>query len=201
MDINRSDSKKGLGCDYCGRKEVARKLGKNEKEAIEVMMLSNLQPLVPYRNALTKWKCKCLKCGNIVYPKYGTIQQGNGGCSTCADKGISLTEPSYLYVMQHDEMGALKIGIGNQSSKPDRISQHTRLGWKLLKKYEFSTGQKAEILETKILKWIRKDLKLGPYLSKDTMKNGHTETTDLDEIDLPSLYRKIDETIEKGLRN
>jgi len=200
LDINRSDSKKSLGCDYCGRKEVARKLGKVQNEAIEVMMLSNLQPLVPYKNAMTKWKCKCLKCGNTVYPKYGQIQQGHGGCSTCADKGISLTEPSYLYAMKHDEMGALKIGIGNQSSKPDRISQHTRSGWKLLKKYDFRTGQKAEILETKILKWIRKDLKLGAYLSKDIMKNGHTETTDLNEIDLPTLYRKIDEIIEKGLR-
>ena len=27
-----------------------------------------------------------------------------------------------------------------------------------------------------------------------------TETTDLNEIDLPTLYRKIDEIIQKGLR-
>lgn len=202
IDINRSDSKKGLGCNYCGRKEVARKLGKDEKEAIAVMMLSNLQPLVPYKNAITKWKCKCLKCGTIVFPKYGTIQNRGGGCSTCAVIGITLTEPAYFYVIKHDQLGALKVGIGNLSSNPDRIKSYKKVGWVLLRKYDFPTGLKAARLETKVLRWIRKDLALNSYLTKEIMspRGGHTETADLNEIDLSILYQKIEEFIGKGLR-
>jgi hypothetical protein len=97
-------------------------------------------------------------------------------------------------------MGALKVGIGNPSSIPDRIKSYLKKDWILLKRYDFSTGVKAELLETKILKWIRKDLGLKPYLSKDVLKNGHTETADLNEIDLLVLYELIEKHIRKGLR-
>ena len=74
-----------------------------------------------------------------------------------------------------------------------------RKDWILLRKYDFLTGKKAEILETKALKYIRQDLGLKPYLSKKILKNGHTETADLNEIDLSVLYQKIDHFIKKGL--
>ena len=50
----------------------------------EAMMLKvGLKPLEPYKSALTKWKCLCLNCENIVHPKLNGIQQGRGGCITC----------------------------------------------------------------------------------------------------------------------
>ena len=55
-------------------------------------------------------------------------------------------------------------------------------------------------VETIILKWIRKDLNLQPHLSGDLMKQfGHTETVDLEEINILALIQKIEETI-KGLQ-
>ena len=55
-----------------------------------------------------------------------------------------------------------------------------------------------DLLEKKILKWIRKDLKLPVHLSKEFMVSGHTETVDLNEINLPMLFRKVEE-FKKGL--
>ena len=52
----------------------------------EVMLQAGLEPLEPYRNALAKWKCRCLGCEEIVYPRYNQIQQGNGGCNKCGTK-------------------------------------------------------------------------------------------------------------------
>ena len=47
------------------------------------MLKAGLKPLEPYTNTLTKWKCKCLICGNIVSPSYKQIASGIGGCNNC----------------------------------------------------------------------------------------------------------------------
>jgi hypothetical protein len=200
-DVKRPDNKKTLGCSHCAYIENAKNSRLSEEKVVKIMLDANLRPLVPYKNGNTRWKCECLKCGNIVHPRFGTIQQRKGGgCSTCAIRGITLTEPAYFYVIKHDQMGALKVGIGNPSSVPDRIKSYLKKDWILLRKYDFPTGIKAERLETKVLKWIRKDLGLQPYLSRQVLRNGHTETADLSEIDLSNLYEKIDNLITKGLR-
>lgn len=52
---------------------------------IEATMLKNrLKPLEPYKSAKTRWKCECLKCGDLVFPQYNSLQQGQGGCKKCA---------------------------------------------------------------------------------------------------------------------
>ena len=55
----------------------------NSKVAERIMLKAGFKPLEPYKAALTKWKCECLKCKTIVYPKYNSIQQGKGGCRSC----------------------------------------------------------------------------------------------------------------------
>ena len=55
-------------------------------------------------------------------------------------------------------------------------------------------------VETIILNWIRNDLNLPKHLLGDVMKQfGHTETVDLEEINIPNLMREIEKTI-KGLQ-
>jgi recombinational DNA repair protein (RecF pathway) len=53
-------------------------------EVLNVMRNANLEPLEPYKTSQTKWKCKCLKCDEIVFPRYTTIAQGGGGCMNCS---------------------------------------------------------------------------------------------------------------------
>jgi hypothetical protein len=52
--------------------------------AESVMLKAGLKPLEPYKNARAKWKCECLKCNNIVHPRYHHIKRGKGGCIYCA---------------------------------------------------------------------------------------------------------------------
>ena len=43
------------------------------KKAEAVMLGAGLQPLEPYVNALAKWKCIHIDCGEIVFVKYNSI--------------------------------------------------------------------------------------------------------------------------------
>lgn len=67
-------------------------------EAVKLMRESNLEPLEPYTSAKAEWKCRCLGCGEIVFPLYNSIQQGQGGCKNC---GFQKTADS-LRISQED---------------------------------------------------------------------------------------------------
>jgi hypothetical protein len=192
------------GCRPCWlerqKKEGLKRFPKQNKKALSIAKKAKLEPLEPYKNARTNWKCKCLKCGEIVFPTYHNLEQGNGGCINCQEYSFQPLLPSYLYVITHKQMGSLKIGVGNAGNKHDRVKTHKRHGWELVKQFNFDKGKDAMSVETIILKWIRKDLNLQPHLSGDLMKQfGHTETVDLEEINILALIQKIEETI-KGLQ-
>ena len=68
----------GRGCAFCGGTAPI-----DPNDAEKLMRSAGLEPLEPYKSALTKWRCRCLQCGAEVYPKYNSIQQGRGGCVTC----------------------------------------------------------------------------------------------------------------------
>ena len=68
---------RGYRCGHCsGRANPAKK-------AEEVVRKMGHTPLEPYKNALKPWKMKCGGCGNTIFPKYNSIQQGKWGCGYC----------------------------------------------------------------------------------------------------------------------
>ena len=76
------------GCVYCSGKKV------DPEDAVKMMLEAQLNPLTPYERHDSKWKCKCLACGRIVYPRYDSIKSGQGGCIYCAGRGINMHVPS-----------------------------------------------------------------------------------------------------------
>ncbi len=74
--------KMNKGCKECSRiKSLV-----SQKKIIEVMKKRKLKPLEPYVNNKAKWKCKCLRCGKIVYPSYSSIsnpKKNSTGCFNC----------------------------------------------------------------------------------------------------------------------
>jgi hypothetical protein len=58
-------------------------------KAEKLMLKAKLKPLEPYKASSAKWKCKCMQCGEIVYPKYSLIKSGQGGCRPCGYKKVS----------------------------------------------------------------------------------------------------------------
>lgn len=191
------------GCRHCGYLIMAEKNRTPESEAVAIMILAQLKPLEPYTRDGNKWKCECLKCGQIVYPMLTNIKQKNGGCMYCAMKGIDFNKPAYLYLLTHSEFGSLKVGVGNsqEGKKNDRIKKLQKYGWEVHKRWDFETGAEAYGYEQIVLSHLRKDLGLPVYMTLDLMKKtgGHTETVDADSISLLQLERIISRVI-KGLQ-
>ena len=65
------------GCAWCSRRKV------KPENAILVMREAGLEPLEPYPGSGPQWKSRCTNCNVIVFPRYGNIRQGNGGCKKC----------------------------------------------------------------------------------------------------------------------
>ena len=81
--IYNSIQQGGGGCRSCANTYSGLKRRMPEEDAIKFMVKRGLKPLEPFTNTNIRWKCKCLKCGDIVYPTYSSIKQGRGGCIYC----------------------------------------------------------------------------------------------------------------------
>ena len=193
------------GCRHCGYIVAAEKNKMPESEAVAIMIQAKLKPLEPYVGNGQKWKSECLKCGHIVYPTLSNIVQKNGGCMYCAMKGIDFNKPAYLYLLTHQEFGALKVGVGNSQAgkKNDRIKRLQKFGWEVHKRWDFETGAEAFSSEQSVLNHLRKNLGLPVYLTLELMKDtgGHTETIDADSISLLELEKIIKKVIRGHRKN
>jgi hypothetical protein len=55
------------------------------KEAVRIMNDAGAIPLEPYTGSQVKWKCKCKKCKEIIYPRLAPVKyRGIGPCQKCA---------------------------------------------------------------------------------------------------------------------
>lgn len=68
----------------------------NPEEARALMLGAGLEPLVPFVDSKTKWKCKCIKCGREAFPTYSKVKAGYKGCLYCSGKKVDLREISKL---------------------------------------------------------------------------------------------------------
>lgn len=70
--------RRGHGCGWCAQQfpDLDKILSKMKQKLLE--------PLEPYPGGKINWKCRCLTCQRIVYPRYNNVDQGWGGCGICA---------------------------------------------------------------------------------------------------------------------
>ena len=174
------------GCKYCSGNYL------NPEQIYTIMLDAQLEPLEPYTNAQKPWKCRCLKCGRTVKPRFGGISAGIGGCKYCGPHGLDFNKPAFIYLITNRELNAHKIGVSGLEVHTDRLKAHTKFGWTLYKRLDVGTGEFAYLIEQGILKWIRKELGLPTYLVKEQMpQGGFTETVDASEIDLSTIWEKV----------
>jgi len=83
----------GSGCPQCAAVNAGLNLRLSEETAIARLSEYDLEPLEPYLKSDVKWKCRCVSCGDVVYPKLKNLQRGDGGCYKCGMKraGVSNT--------------------------------------------------------------------------------------------------------------
>lgn len=194
-----SDAKKGLGCKRCSNLIANQRLRISEKTAIKLMLRAQLKPLVSYRTSGARWKCQCLKCEKVVYPSYNSIQQGQGGCKSCADSGFNPNLPSYLYLITNSKLKSHKIGIANKNTSQDRLKKFVKQGWKVVNVWDFKHGVKAYRIEKRVLGIVRKDLRIQIHIKKTQMPKteGYTETIDSNFISIKALNNIILNEMDK----
>lgn len=109
--------KKKPACGYCSKVRV------DVSEVIEKMLKNGYEPLEPYVNSMTPWKCKCLKCGQIGYPRWSQIQWYDSKCQYCI--GNKITDKQAITVMK--KAGYLPL-VPYVSSKSKWKSKHLKCG-------------------------------------------------------------------------
>lgn len=85
-----------ISCPICRYKKAAHTMKLSEEKARAMMIKAGYEPIEPYVNALTKWKCKHIACGETVHPLLNQIQRGGGGCKACGSIATGLAKRNSL---------------------------------------------------------------------------------------------------------
>jgi len=179
------------GCAYCAGKLV------HPEEALALMIKAGFKPLIEYPGSQVGWPSIHNNCGREVAPQYSSIRVG-GSCKYCSDSTFNYSEPAILYLITHEEFRSHKVGIAG--AEKSRLEQHRREGWLLYRSMAFDTGDQAYKTEQEILGWFLNELGLFPFLVKEQMpQGGWTETVDATEIDLPTIWSKIEQLAKVGI--
>ncbi len=107
-----SSVKQGGGCKFCARKKVGLKNRTNEMEAVKIMRAAGLKPLESFVNSGTPWKCRCMKCKNVVTPRLSMVRSKKSGCAYCA--GVRVDEEEALKVLKKNKLKPLEPYKGNK---------------------------------------------------------------------------------------
>jgi hypothetical protein len=178
------------GCVYCSNHKVDPADVQIAFESLGFVMLEE------YVNARKPIKAECQSCSRVSPKRYDDIRVGKG-CKYCQDSAIDLSAKTYFYLIKHEELNAVKVGIGNLNRKQDRLREHKRHGWAILYRYDFEYGEDAYNIEQQILKWVKKEKNLPNNLSKkDLPQGGWTEAFSADEITIFELKLKFEDLLK-----
>lgn len=134
-------------------------------------------------NRLKFW-WKCTVCSESWSASLSNRTHRNSGCPQCSPGGFDMTKPGILYFIGNDRLGARKIGITNLSSKQNRTRAFEAMGWRVIKDWKNSRGDLILNVETHILRKIRLDYQLPPFLGPAEMGKlgGWSETFAADAV-------------------
>lgn len=169
---------KGHGCPFCSNQAVQP--GENDLATTHPELAAEWHPQRNSRTAAeftagsgfrAVWYC------SQAHEWEATIatRLRGSGCPECADSGFSQTEPSIVYLMEHQSGLALKVGIANVGT--NRLAQLERDGWMQLDLYPVAEGWMARFVEGRVLRELRGARNLKPAFGPEDLKYaGWTET-------------------------
>lgn len=182
----------GKGCKACGIMRRAAPLRLDASEALSRAQAVGLEPQEPYPGrASERWHCTCMDCGRSVFPSLANMSAGHG-CYYCNRHGGGFAQDraAIIYVAEHDELRAIKVGVAGVES--DRVRHLTSLGWRIAYRLRCDNGSTALDLERQVLNHVRNSLGSGPYLTSEQMpRGGHTETIDPEVVTVNDLVERI----------
>lgn len=177
-----------VGCSFCsGTKPIT------SAQAIKFFKSRGFKPLEQFKNAKSPMKSIHLVCGKEVSPSWASLRV-SGGCKYCSTSKVNLNAPAYLYLITNRELNSHKIGISGHGATMNRLERHKKLGWESYAVLDLETGEEAYKIEEQVLEWLRLEMQLPQYLLSEQMpQGGHTETVDASEIDLATIWGKVEQ--------
>jgi hypothetical protein len=92
--------------------------------------------------------------------------------------------------LHHPSWNAVKIGITNMGTT--RLADQRRTGWWVFNTQYFELGTDAYDVEQAVLRLLRNELGVPPFLCADQMRRGGaTETADADLISPGALWKLV----------
>ena len=197
----RNRTQQGSGCGVCSGRFVLSGFNDLRTRVPEVLEMWNYERnldvrpeyIATFSSLRVWWKCDR---GHEWQGVVANISSGSG-CPTCAPGGFDSSKPGILYFIQNREMMANKIGITNQGIRTLRIQHFEKLGWKRISEHPMQSGIHTREAETLLLRWIRTDLGLPPYLSKNELKGGWSETFSMDALSDEEVTERIKQVIDE----
>lgn len=188
---------KSYGCPSCSFSSMGRRYSEDPEVARQRFREAGLILTGDYQNARNYIDCICVKCGEKTKQSLNGVNNGKT-CKYCSPKGIQLSSPSYVYFIEHKQLPAWKVGVGNSNNKNDRLKIHENNGWVLLKKWDVERGDQAIAVESAFFLWLRKELKIPPYMSRGDMKQrGWSETFTSQAISKEEVADRIAKLLAK----
>jgi hypothetical protein len=159
-----------------------------------------------YKTAGKPMRCLCGECGREISICYSDVKAGHG-CRYCHNKQFTM-KPTFVYLVSHSGLGSLKVGITLQnpvkfrSGKQQRLREHELSGFKVVRTWEFTTGEQAFNVEQEVLRYWREDLNAPASVTPEQMCShgrtccaGHTETASTRKVGLQRTIDYIEERI------
>lgn len=159
-----------------------------DRAAETMRTVAGLEPQEPYPGVRERWKCWCDQHKGYVWPTLGSVNSRGSGCVECAVSGFKRDQPAQVYLIEHPERKAVKVGICNIGTR--RIERHEGRGWRRYKVLDFELGSHAELLEREVVAEWRSEgwlpvREAEPY-------DGWTETAPLTgEITLEAMWADV----------
>lgn len=193
------DARQRFGCPYCsGRYPV---LGETDLATTHPLLVAEWHPSrnrkapseVSFGSEYKAWWFG--PCGHEWLQPVGVRVKGSG-CPQCAVYGYSSLSPGLLYFVVHP-WSAGKIGITNVDARQSRLEALRTVGFEVVETWQRENGRVIRDLETKALRWVRKELGLGPYFGREEMGRvaGWSETFSLADLTNKEVCAKISELL------
>jgi predicted GIY-YIG superfamily endonuclease len=165
----------------------------SQEEVVNEFLRAGFELYGTYEQYSIPMECMHIECGKISEKSLQAIRIETG-CIHCIDCSYKLDQPSLIYLIENQDLNALKIGVMNSDTQ--RLYHHKKYGWSFYASWQFETGRQALDFETEILRWMRQDKQLHPSVEPHLMpQNGHTETASLFEISLDEVERHIQQLV------
>ena len=196
----------GSSCKFCGNREVSP--GFNDLKTLYPIIaaefdseLNKTDPSLVLAGTADYFHWRCPE-GHSWRAKVSNRVSRQSGCPGCSLGGFDQSKAGLFYVIENRSLRAMKVGITNPDSKSDRVKGWVDAGWEVLFTYE-SDGLIIQSLELQMKRWIKFDLGLPSYLSKQDVgiMRGASETFSAEAVSKSDVVSKVKSTIELIVAN